>query len=223
MTPDASLSVMLGFQAVSTAMAAPVVAGLVLVVLLLLAPVVWLIVVYNRLASLRVRCENAYSQIDVQLKRRFDLVPNLVEAVKGYMAHERQTLEAVIKARAAAVDGLRGASGAMRGGAVGMGALAAASGQLDLALGRLFGVMERYPDLKANQNALQLQEELVHTENRIAFARQGYNDSVQSMNSQIAMFPTNLVAGLFAFRPMPMFEAADQERTAVRVNLSDPS
>jgi len=223
MTPDASLSVMLGFQAVSTAMAAPVVAGLVLVVLLLLAPVVWLIVVYNRLASLRVRCENAYSQIDVQLKRRFDLVPNLVEAVKGYMAHERQTLEAVIKARAAAVDGLRGASGAMHGGAVGLGALAAASGQLDLALGRLFGVMERYPDLKANQNALQLQEELVHTENRIAFARQGYNDSVQSMNSQIAMFPTNLVAGLFAFRPMPMFEAADQERTAVRVNLSDPS
>jgi len=223
MTPDASLSVMLGFQAVSTAMAAPVVAGLVLVVLLLLAPVVWLIVVYNRLASLRVRCENAYSQIDVQLKRRFDLVPNLVEAVKGYMAHERQTLEAVIKARAAAVDGLRGASGAMHGGAGGMGALAAASGQLDLALGRLFGVMERYPDLKANQNALQLQEELVHTENRIAFARQGYNDSVQSMNSQIAMFPTNLVAGLFAFRPMPMFEAADQERTAVRVNLSDPS
>jgi LemA protein len=104
-----------------------------------------------------------------------------------------------------------------------MGALAAASGQLDAALGRLFGVMERYPDLKANQNALQLQEELVHTENRIAFARQGYNDSVQSLNAQIAMFPTNLVAGLFAFRPMPMFEAADQERAAVRVALGDAS
>jgi LemA protein len=185
--------------------------------------VVWLVMVYNRLARLRVRCENAYSQIDVQLKRRFDLVPNLVEAVKGYMAHERQTLEAVISARAAAIDGLRGASGAMHGGAVGMGALAAASGQLDAALGRLFGVMERYPDLKANQNALQLQEELVHTENRIAFARQGYNDSVQSLNAQIAMFPTNLVAGLFAFRPMPMFEAADQERAAVRVALGDAS
>jgi LemA protein len=209
---------MMGFLAVSTAIVV-----LPLVVVLLLAPVVWLVMVYNRLARLRVRCENAYSQIDVQLKRRFDLVPNLVEAVKGYMAHERQTLEAVISARAAAIDGLRGASGAMHGGTVGMGALAAASGQLDAALGRLFGVMERYPDLKANQNALQLQEELVHTENRIAFARQGYNDSVQSLNAQIAMFPTNLVAGLFAFRPMPMFEAADQERAAVRVALGDAS
>ncbi|MEY4832162.1 MAG: hypothetical protein RL527_375 [Planctomycetota bacterium] len=208
----------MGFLAVSTAIVV-----LPLVVVLLLAPVVWLVMVYNRLARLRVRCENAYSQIDVQLKRRFDLVPNLVEAVKGYMAHERQTLEAVISARAAAIDGLRGASGAMHGGTVGMGALAAASGQLDAALGRLFGVMERYPDLKANQNALQLQEELVHTENRIAFARQGYNDSVQSLNAQIAMFPTNLVAGLFAFRPMPMFEAADQERAAVRVALGDAS
>lgn len=208
----------MGFLAVSTAIVV-----LPLVVVLLLAPVVWLVMAYNRLARLRVRCENAYSQIDVQLKRRFDLVPNLVEAVKGYMAHERQTLEAVIRARAVAVDGLRGASGAMHGGVVGMGALAAASGQLDAALGRLFGVMERYPDLKANQNALQLQEELVHTENRIAFARQGYNDSVQSLNAQIAMFPTNLVAGLFAFRPMPMFEAADQERAAVRVALGDAS
>ncbi|MDI9410038.1 MAG: LemA family protein [Bacteroidia bacterium] len=216
MTSVALFTVMPGLLAVSTML---VVVPVVLI--LLLAPVIWLVMAYNRLARLRVRCENAYSQIDVQLKRRFDLVPNLVEAVKGYMAHERQTLEAVIRARAAAVDGLRGASGAMHGGVVGMGALAAASGQLDAALGRLFGVMERYPDLKANQNALQLQEELVHTENRIAFARQGYNDSVQSLNAQIAMFPTNLVAGLFAFRPMPMFEAADQERAAVRVNLGD--
>lgn len=218
MTPAAPFSVSLGFLAVSTAIVV-----LPLVAILLLAPVIWLVMAYNRLARLRVRCENAYSQIDVQLKRRFDLVPNLVEAVKGSMAHERQTLEAVIRARAAAVDGLRGASGAMHGGVVGMGALAAASGQLDAALGRLFGVMERYPDLKANQNALQLQEELVHTENRIAFARQGYNDSVQSLNAQIAMFPINLVAGLFAFRPMPMFEAADQERAAVRVSLGDAS
>jgi len=191
------------------------------VLILLAAPLIWLVVAYNRLARLRVRCENAYSQIDVQLKRRFDLVPNLVEAVKGYMVHERQTLEAVIRARAAAVDGLRGASGAMHGGVVGMGALAVASGQLDAALGRLFGIMERYPDLKADQNALQLQEELVHTENRIAFARQGYNDSVQSLNAEIAMFPTNVVAGLFAFRTMPMFEAADQERAVVRVDLGE--
>jgi len=193
------------------------------VLILLAAPLIWLVVAYNRLARLRVRCENAYSQIDVQLKRRFDLVPNLVEAVKGYMVHERQTLEAVIRARAAAVDGLRGASGAMHGGVVGMGALAVASGRLDAALGRLFGIMERYPDLKADQNALQLQEELVHTENRIAFARQGYNDSVQSLNAEIAMFPTNVVAGLFAFRTMPMFEAADQEREVVRVDLGKAS
>jgi len=218
MTSVAHFSFMPGFLAVSTML---VVVPVVLI--LLVAPLLWLVMAYNRLARLRVRCENAYSQIDVQLKRRFDLVPNLVEAVKGSMAHERQTLEAVIRARAAAVDGLRGASGAMHGGVVGMGALAAASGQLDVALGRLFGVMERYPDLKANQNALQLQEELVHTENRIAFARQGYNDSVQSLNAQIAMFPTNVVAGLFAFRPMPMFEAADQERAVVRVDLGEGS
>jgi LemA protein len=216
MNPVAPLLLLSGFLAVSTAFVV-----LPLVVTLLLMPVIWLVMAYNRLARLRVRCDNAYSQIDVQLKRRFDLVPNLVEAVKGYMAHERQTLEAVIRARAAAVDGLRGASGALHGGVVGMGALAAASGQLDAALGRLFGVIERYPDLRANQNALQLQEELVHTENRIAFARQGYNDSVQSLNAQIAMFPTNLVAGLFAFRPMPMFETADQERGVVRVDLGD--
>ena len=218
MTLVTLFSASMGFLAVSMAIVV-----LPVVVILPLVLVIWLVMAYNRLARLRVRCENAYSQIDVQLKRRFDLVPNLVEAVKGSMAHERQTLEAVISARAAAVDGLRGASGSMHGGVIGMGALAAASGQLDAALGRLFGVMERYPDLKTNQNALQLQEELVHTENRIAFARQGYNDSVQSLNAQIAMFPTNLVAGLFAFRPMPMFEAADQERAAVRVNMGDAS
>ncbi len=218
MTLVTLFSASMGFLAVSMAIVV-----LPVVVILPLVLVIWLVTAYNRLARLRVRCENAYSQIDVQLKRRFDLVPNLVEAVKGSMAHERQTLEAVISARAAAVDGLRGASGSMHGGVIGMGALAAASGQLDAALGRLFGVMERYPDLKTNQNALQLQEELVHTENRIAFARQGYNDSVQSLNAQIAMFPTNLVAGLFAFRPMPMFEAADQERAAVRVNMGDAS
>jgi LemA protein len=205
-----------GLLAASTAMVV-----LPVVVILLLVPVVWLVMAYNRLARLRVRCENAYSQIDVQLKRRFDLVPNLVEAVKGFMAHERQTLEAVIRARAAAIDGLGRAQGATHGGVAGLGALAAASGQLDLALGRLFGVMERYPDLKANQNALQLQEELVHTENRIAFARQGYNDSVQALNTEIVSFPMNLVAGLFAFRQMPMFEATAQEREVVAVSMGD--
>jgi LemA protein len=216
MIPLAPEAAMPGLLAFST-----VVVALGVLVVLMLAPVLWLVATYNRLARLRVRCENAYSQIDVQLKRRFDLVPNLVEAVKGFMAHERQTLEAVIRARSAAIDGLGRAQGATHGGVAGLGALAAASGQLDLALGRLFGVMERYPELKANQNALQLQEELVHTENRIAFARQGYNDSVQALNTELVSFPVNLVAGLFAFRQLPMFEAASGEREAVVVSLGD--
>ena len=187
-------------------------------VVLMLAPVLWLVATYNRLARLRVRCENAYSQIDVQLKRRFDLVPNLVEAVKGYMAHERGTLEAVIAARAQAA----GALGAVQGGAMGiasMGALANASGALDGALNRLIGLVERYPELKANQNALQLQEELASTENRIAFARQAYNDAVMRLNESIVVFPASLVAGWFGIGQMGMFEAAAGERETVAVKF----
>ena len=155
----------------------------------------WLIATYNGLRRRQVRAQNAFSQIDVQLKRRHDLIPNLVEAVKGSMAHERETLEAVTRARAQASSAL----GVVEGGAMGiasMTALANASGALDGALNRLIGLVEAYPELKANTNALQLQEELASTENRIAFARQGYNDSVTEYNTYKQTFPPVLVAGL---------------------------
>jgi len=173
--------------------------------LLLIVPLLWVIAVYNGLKRAQVRAQNAFSQIDVQLKRRFDLVPNLVEAVKGYMAHERGTLEAVIAARAQAA----GALGAVQGGAMGiasMGALANASGALDGALNRLIGLVERYPELKANQNALQLQEELASTENRIAFARQAYNDAVMGYNNKREVFPSSIVANLFNFVAAALLE-----------------
>ncbi|MEY2715952.1 MAG: hypothetical protein RIT24_2295 [Planctomycetota bacterium] len=186
--------------------------------LLLIVPLLWVIAVYNGLKRAQVRAQNAFSQIDVQLKRRFDLIPNLVEAVKGYMAHERGTLEAVIAARAQAA----GALGAVQGGAMGiasMGALANASGALDGALNRLIGLVERYPELKANQNALQLQEELASTENRIAFARQAYNDAVMRLNESIVVFPASIVAGWFGIGQMGMFEAAAGERETVAVKF----
>jgi LemA protein len=186
--------------------------------LLLIVPLLWVIAVYNGLKRAQVRAQNAFSQIDVQLKRRFDLVPNLVEAVKGYLAHERGTLEAVIAARAQAA----GALGAVQGGAMGiasMGALANASGALDGALNRLIGLVERYPELKANQNALQLQEELASTENRIAFARQAYNDAVMRLNESIVVFPASIVAGWFGIGQMGMFEAAAGERETVAVKF----
>ena len=184
----------------------------------LAVPAVWIVVAYNSLRRAQVRAQNAFSQIDVQLKRRFDLIPNLVEAVKGYMAHERGTLEAVIAARAQAA----GALGAVHGGAMGiasMGALANASGALDGALNRLIGLVERYPELKANQNALQLQEELASTENRIAFARQAYNDAVMRLNESIVVFPASIVAGWFGIGQMGMFEAAAGERETVAVKF----
>ena len=186
--------------------------------LLLIVPLLWVIAVYNGLKRAQVRAQNAFSQIDVQLKRRFDLIPNLVEAVKGYMAHERGTLEAVIAARAQAA----GALGAVQGGAMGiasMGALANASGALDGALNRLIGLVERYPELKANQNALQLQEELASTENRIAFARQAYNDAVMRLNESIVVFPASLVANWFGIGQMGMFEASADERKSVAVKF----
>ena len=194
-----------------------VIAGAVAFVLLVV-PLLWVIAVYNGLKRAQVRAQNAFSQIDVQLKRRFDLIPNLVETVKGYMAHERGTLEAVIAARAQAA----GALGAVEGGAMGMasiGALANASGALDGALNRLIGLVERYPELKANTNALQLQEELASTENRIAFARQAYNDAVMRLNEGIVVFPASIVANLFGIREMGLFEAAAGERAAVAVKF----
>ncbi len=166
--------------------------------------VVWL---YNGLVGLRNQVRNAWAQIDVQLKRRHDLVPNLVEAVRGYLQHERQVLQQVSEARARAM--------AARGAA----AAGQAEGQLTQAVGGLLAVMERYPDLKANQNVLALQEELVSTENRIGFARQLYNDMAARYNTRQQVFPLNLVAASLGFRPAEFFQMEAGERAVPRVDL----
>lgn len=168
----------------------------------------WLVGIYNSLVRLRNQVKDAWAQIDVQLKRRFDLIPNLMETVKGYMHHERETLEAVTQARAAAA------------GAQTIAERAEAEGGLTAALGRLFAVSEAYPDLKANQNFLALQEELTSTENKIGFARQFYNDTVMNFNNKIQMFPSNIVAGMFNFRESEFFELKDEaQREAPKVSF----
>ena len=166
----------------------------VLVVLILL----WVVFAYNRLVRARNAYRNAFSQIDVQLQRRFDLIPNLVETAKAYMAHERQTLEAVTNARAAAMAGLSAAQ-QNPGDPAAMQQLAQTQGALAGALGRLNVAVEAYPDLKASQNMMQLSEELTSTENRVAFARQAYNDSVMSYNNRRQAFPGSVIAGMFNF------------------------
>jgi len=180
----------------------------------------WVIAIYNGLVTLRNRFKNAFAQIDVQLKRRYDLIPNLVDAAKGYLAHERQTLEAVIAARGAAVNAAQRAAAAP-GDPAAMTGLAQAEGVLGGALGRLLAVFEAYPDLKANQNILQVQEELTSTENKVAFARQGYNDAVMSYNTRRESFPDNIVAGLFAFKEAMLLEATEskEERQAPKVKF----
>ncbi|HZF03036.1 MAG TPA: LemA family protein [Patescibacteria group bacterium] len=185
------------------------------------AVVVWVMAMYNGLVTLRNRFRNAFSQIDVQLKRRYDLIPNLVETAKGYMAHERQTLDAVIAARAGAVQAAQRAAGAP-GGAEAMRGLAQAEAGLAGALGRLFAVVEAYPQLKANENMLALQEELTSTENRIAFSRQGYNDSVMEYNIRRETFPANLIANLFAFTQAEQLQSTEspEERKTPRVSFS---
>jgi LemA protein len=160
-----------------------------------LLAVMWGAGIYNQLVALKNRFQNAFSQIEVQLKRRYDLIPNLVETVKGYMAHERGTLEAVIQARNQAVSGLSRAA-ANPGDPAAMQALSSAEHGLSGALGRLFALAEAYPDLKANQNMAQLTEEITSTENRVAFARQAYNDSVMQYNTYRQSFPPVIVAGL---------------------------
>ncbi len=167
------------------------------------------IVMYNSLVRLGKRVENAWAQIDVQLKRRYDLIPNLVETCKGYMKHEREVLESVTKARQQAID-VRGLKEQER-----------AENMLTQTLRSLFAVAENYPDLKANQNMLALQEELTSTENKIAFARQHYNDSVMRYNTRIEVFPTNMVAGLFGFGPREFFELEEGsvEREAPQVKF----
>jgi LemA protein len=199
------------------AIVAIVIAALLVVVLVLAAIVVGM---YNRLITLRNRYKNAFSQIDVQLKRRYDLIPNLVEVAKGYIKHERETLEAVIKARnVASAAGQQAASNP--GNRDAMTALGGAEGQLTGALGRLFAVAEAYPDLKANQNMRALQEELSSTENKIAFARQAYNDSVMGYNTQREVFPTVIIASMFNFQEAHLFETEQpEERTAPKVSFS---
>ena len=184
------------------------------------ALIAFAIAMYNRLVALRNRFKNAFSQIDVQLKRRYDLIPNLVEAAKGYLQHERGTLEAVVAARGAAVSASQRAAGAP-GDPAAMQGLAQAEGVLGGALGRLMAVFEAYPDLKANQNILALQEELSSTENKIAFSRQAYNDSVMEYNTKRESFPENTMAGMFGFGPAELLQATESaaERQAPKVSF----
>lgn len=180
--------------------------------LALLAALAFVVVrVYNQLVALKNRFKNAFAQIDVQLKRRYDLIPNLVETAKGYLKHERETLEAVIKARNQAVSATRAAADNPGQAAV-MAGLAGAEGLLGGALGRLFALVESYPDLKANQNMMQLTEELTSTENKVAFARQAFNDAVMTYNTYRESFPQNVFAGLFGFGPATLLEFVDAQQ-----------
>lgn len=187
--------------------------------LILLAIVVvigfWGVGIYNGLVTARNAFKNAFAQIDVQLQRRFDLIPNLVEVAKKYMAHERETLEAVIAARSAAQAGLAAAK-ANPGDAEAMAQLAATQGQLSAGLGRLMVVAEAYPDLKANQNMMQLTEELTSTENKVAFARQAFNDAVMSYNNRREVFPSSIFAGMFNFAAAALLEIPAEKQAEVR-------
>ncbi len=166
-----------------------------------------LALLYNRLVSLRTRADNGWSQIDVQLQRRYDLIPNLVETVQGYAAHERELFERVTQARARAM------------GATGVGDQVSAENAITAATRQLLAVAEAYPDLKANQNFLALQEELTGTESKIAYARQFYNDQVMKLNTAIGSFPSNVIAGMFRFAPREFFDIEDPVRGPVRVDL----
>ena len=192
---------------------------LIVVVAVLVVVALWAIGCYNGLVQYRNNYKNAFAQIDVQLKRRHDLIPNLVETVKGYMKHERETLEAVISARNIAMGAQKAAS-ENPGDPEVMQKLNGAEGQLNGALSRLLMVCESYPDLKANQNMIALQEELTSTENRVAFARQAYNDSVTSYNNKREVFPSCLVAGMFGFQHAALMEIENPvEREAPKVSF----
>jgi LemA protein len=191
---------------------------LVLVVIAAIA-MFWGVGIYNGLITARNAYKNAFAQIDVQLTRRYDLIPNLIEVAKGYLKHERETLEAVVQARAAAVGGLAAAK-ANPGDPSAMAALGGAESGLAGALSRLMVVVEAYPDLKANQNMMQLTEELTSTENRIAFARQAYNDSVMAYNNKREVFPSNILAGMFNFVAAALLEITDPaQREAPKVSF----
>ena len=194
--------------------AAIIIGGIILLVIVMVAAI------YNSLVTLRNRYKNSFSQIDVQLKRRYDLIPNLVETAKGYMKHERETLEAVINARNTALSASQKASG-NPGDPAAMKDLASAETLLSGTLGRLFALAENYPDLKANQNMLQLQEELTSTENRVSFARQAFNDSVTAYNITCEKFPHTIIAGMFNFSQAQLLESteAPEERKAPKVSF----
>jgi LemA protein len=181
---------------------------------LIAAIVLFAIGIYNSLINLRNRVKNAFAQIDVQLTRRYDLIPNLVEAVKGYMKHERETLEAVIDARNTAVSSLDAAK-LDPSNAAAIKELGASEGALGAALGRLFALSEAYPDLKANQNMMQFQEELTSTENKVAFSRQAFNDAVLSYNNKAENFPNNIIAGMFSFEMASFLEIDSDEKREV--------
>jgi len=184
--------------------------GLIIAIVVVVVIVLAVVLMYNGLVRSRNRVDNAWSQIDVQLKRRYDLIPNLVETVKGYAAHEKGTLEAVTQARANAISAQDQGDVAQQ---------AQAENALTGALKSLFAVSEAYPDLKANQNFLQLQEELTSTEDRIAYARQFYNDSVLNYNNSIQTFPRNTLAGMFNFEKREFFEGAPEETGPVKVQF----
>jgi LemA protein len=171
----------------------------------------WIIWTYNGLVSLRHRIQNAWKQIDIQLKRRHDLIPNLIETVKGYMKYEQDTLQKVIDARSRAMA------------SSGVKETAEAETALTQSLGKIFVLMENYPELKANQNVLRLQEELTTTENQIAFARQYYNDLVMRFNMKQEVFPSNLIASFFRFQPSAFFSVPEPEKAPVRVDLKLPA
>lgn len=198
--------------------------GLLLTVIILVVPLFFLVVfvisIFNKLVALRNRYKNAYSQIDVQLKRRYDLIPNLVETAKGYLQHERGTLEAVIAARnAASAASARAAQNP--GDAAAMKQLSGAEGALTGMLTRFFALAEAYPDLKANQTMSRLMEELTSTENKVAFARQAYNDSVMTYNTARETFPSNLIAGPFNFAPAELFEIEEPaQKEAPKVSFT---
>jgi LemA protein len=190
-----------------------------IVLVILVALIIWVVGIYNRLVAGRNAFKNAFAQIDVQLTRRYDLIPNLVEVAKGYIKHERETLEAVIQARNQAFAGLKAAAAdPANPGAIQQ--LQGAENALGGALGRLMAVAEAYPDLKANQTMMQLSEELTSTENKVAFSRQAYNDAVMGYNNQREMFPGSLIANSFSFLPATLLEIAKPEaREAPKVSF----
>jgi LemA protein len=193
--------------------------ALLVILAVIVFAIMFFVSIYNRLIQLKNRFKNAFAQIDVQLKRRYDLIPNLVETAKGYLKHEREVLEAVIKARNMASSAMEKAA-ADPGNSEAMQGLIGAESTLSGTLGRLFALVEAYPDLKANQNMMQLSEELTTTENKVSFSRQAFNDAVMAYNTSREVFPNNIVANMFAFKEAQLFELKTEvEREAPKVSF----